>query len=50
MTTYNFIEVYKTPKKLCDNLIDYYKENTEHKLVGEINSGVNKKVKDSTDV
>ena len=50
MNIYNFIEVYKTPKKLCDNLINYYKENTEHKLVGEINSGVNKKVKDSTDV
>ena len=50
MNISNFIETYKVPTKLCDNLISYYKENKEHKVIGEVNGGVNKKVKDSIDV
>jgi prolyl 4-hydroxylase len=50
MNISNFIEIYKVPTKLCNNLIDYYKKNKEHKVIGEVNSGVNKKIKDSIDV
>jgi hypothetical protein len=46
----NFIEIYKTPKKLCDHLISYHKKNKEHKVVGVTNKGVDKEVKDSIDV
>ena len=50
MNTYNFIETYEVPKKLCDNLISYHKKNKEHKVIGETGLGINKKVKDSIDV
>ena len=51
MNTFNFIESYKAPKKLCDNLINYYKKNREYKTIGKTGHGVlNKKFKDSTDV
>jgi len=50
MNTYNFIELYKVPKKLCDSLINYHKKNKEHKVIGEVGDGINKKVKDSMDV
>ena len=50
MNTYNFIELYKTPKKLCDYFISYHKKNKEHKVIGETGNGINKEVKDSMDV
>ena len=50
MNTCNFIEIYKTPKKICDHLINYHKKNKEHKVIGETSSGINKDVKDSIDV
>ena len=50
MNTYNFIETYKAPKKLCDYLISYHKKNKEHKVVGVTSNGVNKEAKDSVDV
>ena len=52
----NFIRQYSIDSKLCDQLIKYYKKNTEYKLEGEylINRtqtrGVDKKAKDSIDV
>ena len=46
----NFIRIYKTDKKLCDNLIKYHKLNTEYKAQGETSLGVNKDHKDSIDV
>ena len=50
MNIFNFIEEYKIPKKICDDLITYYKKNTEYKNIGQTGSGINKKIKDSTDV
>ena len=50
MNTYNFIDIYKVPKKLCDSLISYYKKNKEYKVIGEVETGVKKETKDSTDV
>ena len=50
MSTFNFIEKYKIPKKICDDLITYYKKNIEYKNIGQIGLGINKKMKDSTDV
>jgi prolyl 4-hydroxylase len=46
----NFIRIYKTDKKLCDDLIKYHKSNVEYKAVGETGHGVNKDYKDSIDV
>jgi len=46
----SFIRVYKTDKKLCDDLIEYYNLNTEYKSEGQGFSGVNKDIKDSIDV
>jgi prolyl 4-hydroxylase len=45
-----FIRIYKVDKKLCDNLIKYHKLNTEYKVPGETTLGINKDIKDSTDV
>jgi len=50
MTTFNFIEEYKIPKKICDGLIAYHKKNKEYKREGETHGGVDKTIKDSTDV
>tara|TARA_R100001594_G_scaffold12010_2_gene26918 strand:- start:17 stop:562 length:546 start_codon:yes stop_codon:yes gene_type:complete len=51
MTTYNFIEKYKVSSAICDNFIQYHKDNTEYKAVGKVNEGeVNKNIKDSVDV
>lgn len=47
----NFIRKYKVDKKLCEDLIKYYKLNCEYKLQGmTIPFGVNKEIKESTDV
>ncbi len=43
---HNFIEKYKVPEKICDNLIKYYKNNVEYKNKGQSLE----KTKDSTDV
>jgi len=32
MNTFNFIEKYKILPKLCDDLVDYYKNNNEYKF------------------
>ena len=32
----NFIRIYKVNKKICDNLINYHKLNTEYKAKGMI--------------
>ena len=32
MNTYNFIEEYELPISVCDNLLNYYKKNTEYKF------------------
>ena len=32
MNTYNFIEEYKIPTRVCDGLIKYYQKNTEYKF------------------
>ena len=50
MNTFNFIEEYKIPKKICDDLITYYKKNTEYKNIGQTGLGIDKKIKNSTDV
>ena len=50
MNTFNFIEEYKIPKKICDGLIAYHKKNKEYKREGETHGGVDKTIKDSTDV
>ena len=50
MNTFNFIEEYKIPEKICDDLITYYKKNTEYKNIGQTGLGINKKIKNSTDV
>ena len=49
MTT-NFIEEYKTPLKLCDDLIIYFNKNIEHTRPGEAGRKVNPLVKESTDL
>ena len=46
-----FIEKYKLDLGLCDDLINYFKNNTEYKHQGITQAtGVNKSFKDSTDV
>ena len=51
MNTFNFIEKYKVPLKVCDNIIEYHKKNIEYKTLGMIGAGIiNKNIKDSTDV
>ena len=32
MNTYNFIETYKVPTSLCDDLIKYYKDNKQYTM------------------
>ena len=32
MNTHNFIEEYKLPIRVCDNLLKYYQKNTEYKF------------------
>ena len=47
----NFIETYKVDPKICDDLIDYFHDNTEYKKDGAVLDGkINKDVKDSIDV
>ena len=36
MSTFNFIEKYKIPKKICDDLITYYKKNIEYKNIDSL--------------
>ena len=46
-----FIEEYKIKPSLCDEIINYHKNNTEYKVVGTIDGGrIDPKVKDSMDV
>ncbi len=46
-----FIEKYKLDPGLCDDLINYFKNNTEYKHAGTTQAtGINKSIKDSTDV
>lgn len=46
----NFIRTYKFDKKLCDDLIKYYKNNKEYKYAGVVSGSINKEVKESIDV
>ena len=47
----NFIRIYKTDLKLCDDLIQYHKDNVEYKGQGiSLNAKVNKDIKESIDV
>ena len=50
MNISNFIETYKVPNKICDDLISYFNQNIEYKTTGEIGKGVDKNIKDSLDV
>jgi hypothetical protein len=51
MNTFDFIEVYKFPPHLCDDFIEYYKNNTEYKQEGKVGNGnIRKDIKQSTDV
>ena len=51
MSIYNFIEKYEVSPSLCDNFIQYHKDNIEYKNLGKVNDGeVNKNIKDSIDV
>ena len=40
MNTFNFIEKYKVPLKVCDNIIEYHKKNIEYKTPGMIGAGI----------
>jgi prolyl 4-hydroxylase len=47
----NFIRIYKVNKKICDNLINYHKLNTEYKAKGMVNpNGLDINIKESIDV
>ena len=46
----NFIRIYKVNKKICDNLINYHKLNTEYKVKGSLLEGVDINIKESIDV
>jgi hypothetical protein len=50
----NFIKIYKTEDKICDELIYYHKKNKEYKSEGKIQDKdgikLNKDIKDSIDV
>jgi len=49
--TMSFIETYKLDAALCDELINYFKNNTEDQHQGVFRGNViNKSMKDSTDV
>ena len=49
--TFNFIEIYKINKTICNSLITYFKKNKEYKMSGSVdNNVVIKKIKNSTDV
>ena len=51
MNTYNFIEKYKVSSSICDNFIQYHKDNTEYKSIGRVDAGkISKNIKDSIDV
>ena len=50
MNISNFIETYKVPNKICDDLISYFNENIEYKTIGKIDKGIDKNIKDSLDV
>jgi prolyl 4-hydroxylase len=50
MNMYNFIEEYKMDKAICDKFIKYHKKNKEYKHLGRTASGINPKIKSSTDV
>ena len=51
MNTYNFIEKYKVSYSICDNFIQYHKDNTEYKSIGRVDAGkISKNIKDSIDV
>ena len=46
-----FIETYKVDPGLCDELINYFKNNKEYKHPGSLPAvGIDKSIKDSTDV
>jgi hypothetical protein len=46
----NFIRIYKIDKKICDNLINYHKLNSEYKVKGKTVNGIELNIKDSMDV
>ena len=46
----NFIYKFKINKDICDGLIKYHKNNTEYKSIGSTYDGIDKNIKDSTDV
>jgi len=46
----NFIYEFQIDKNICDGLIQYHKDNTEYKFIGNTATGVDKSIKDSTDV
>ena len=46
----NFIYKFKIDKDICNGLIQYHKDNVEYKFTGSTANGVDKNIKDSTDV
>ena len=46
----NFIYEFQIDKNICDGLIQYHKDNVEYKFIGNTATGVDKSIKDSTDV
>ena len=47
----NYIEEYKIPPDICNNLISYFKNNKEYKRRGHVSTGdLRPDIKKSTDV
>lgn len=46
----NFIHAFQVSSNICDELIQYHKNNTEYKTAGATGGGVDKNIKDSIDV
>ena len=46
----SFIQGYYIPKKICDDLIDFFKKHPYRHHVGTTGNGVKKETKDSTDI
>jgi len=47
---HNFIEIYKIKSTICDNLINYFENNSEYKVQGQFGKGlVDKNTKESID-
>ncbi len=48
----NFLHTFQVSNKICDDLIQYHKDNTEYKTLGTYGDGsqINNEIKESTDV